>query len=460
MNDKFDKLVKKLCPSVTRAVLCLGLAAQFARTSPAEDLYVNAASSPNGDGSAAKPYWRITDAVTRARNDRQSAVIPLSETIVIHVAPGTYIGSYSPSGSAKQMELLPIVLNMPNVVLGGATVLALDARGLPTGVAPGTAETILISSDPLGSPIQMLVAIISTTDGGTGNNVTVTGFTFDQPLAYHFGTAVFADHVSGFAIRGNWMRNAGKQVNIRFASGVLEGNLVTDSPNGVGIYIATGSASYPAEVTAHANRSTRNAEHGLMAMATVQHKDPDLGLTKFTALPQSLTKAEAHKLDVTIAGNDFSQNGNLGLRLMIISPSFFFNAGDDAVPPALTATVIGNTLNDNGNYGLDIEGGDTYLAGSKTMWGTFTGTFAGNQMLDNGRNAVIFTFTYGNVAPNNSSVYLRNSVFQALDLDGELAGFDYANPLNDPIDGTPLNNTLIVNGVVVAPGIKISPVGP
>jgi hypothetical protein len=441
-------------------LMCLALTLQLAGWASAEDIYVDAAASANGNGSAANPYWRITDAVNRARNDRLSATIPAGETIVIHVAPGTYVGSYSPPGSATQMELLPIVLNMPNVVLSGATVLALDARGLPTGIVPGTPETLLTSADPLGYPGQTLVAIISTTDGGTGNGVTVTGFSFDQPIADHYGTAVFADHVSGFAIQGNWMRNAGKQVNIRFSSGTLEGNLVTDSPNGAGIYIAAGSPSYPAVVTVRTNRSVHNGEHGLQAFASVQHKDPDLGRTRFTALSQSLTKAEAHSLDVEITGNDFSQNQNLGLRLMIVSPSYFFNPGDDVFPPTLTATVSGNSMNGNGNYGLDIEGGDTKNAGSKAFNGNFVGTFSGNELIDNGRNGTIFTYTFGNIPPSDSSIYLRDSVFQALDLDGELAGFDYANPLLDPIDGAPLNNTLIVNGAVIPPGIKISPHNP
>jgi len=117
-------------------------------------------------------------------------------------------------------------------------------------------------------------------------------------------------------------------------------------------------------------------------------------------------------------------------------------------------------MNANRNYGLDIEGGDTENAGSKTFTGAFIGTFSGNQLRGNGRNGTIFTFTFGNIPPSNSSIYVRNSVFQALDLDSELAGFDYANPLYDPIDGTPLNNTLIVNGAIIRGGIKISPVGP
>jgi len=440
----------------------LVVAAQFASPVRAEDLYVNAAASTTGNGSAASPYWRITDAVNRARDDRQTGAIPAGETIVIHVAPGTYTGSYNPPGSARQMELLPIVLNMPNVVMSGATVLALDARGLATGIVPGTPETILTSTNALATK-QMLVAIISTTDGETGDNVTITGFSFDQPQSAQsgqYGTSVFADHVSGLAMRGNWLRNASRQVDVRFSSGTLEGNLMTDSPNAIGAFIAAGSTSYPAQVIVRTNRMTRNAAHGLMALATVQHVDPDLGLTKFTALPQSLTKSEAHGLDVTITGNDFSQNGNLGLRLMLISPSYFFNAGDDAFPPALTATVVGNTMNGNGNYGLDVEGGDTTKTGSQTFRGAFMGTFSGNQLLGNGRNGTIFTFTNGNPPPSDSSIYVRNSVFDVLDLDGELAGYDYANPVNDPIDGTPLNNTLLVNGAVGPYGIKISPHNP
>jgi hypothetical protein len=460
MNDQFHNLSRGVADPLVRLSFYLALSVYFASQVSAEDIYVDAGGSSTGDGSAPNPYWRITDAVNRARGDRQNAAIPAGETIVIHVAPGSYVGSYSPPGSARQMELLPIVLNMPNVVLSGATVLALDARGLPTGVAPGASQTILTSADPLGSTKQMVVAVASTTDGGAGNNVTISGFIFDQPVANHFGTAVFADHVTGLVLRGNWMRNAGKQVDLRFSSGLLEGNLVTDSPNGAGIYLAAGSVSYPAQVTVRANRSNQNGEHGLMAIGSVQHVDPDLGLTKLTTLSESLTKAEPHSLDAAIMGNDLSQNHNLGLRLLIISPSYFFNPGDDQVPPTLSVTVTGNTLNGNGNYGLDIEGGDTYLAGSKTMDGAFSGAFSGNQLVGNGRNGTIFTFTYGNEAPSDSSVYLRNSAFQALDLDGELAGFDYANPLLDPIDGTPLTNTLSVNGTVIPPGIKISPPSP
>ena len=43
------------------------------------------------------------------------------------------------------------------------------------------------------------------------------------------------------------------------------------------------------------------------------------------------------------------------------------------------------------------------------------------------------------------------------DADGELAGFDYDNPLTDELVGTVLNNTLTVNGVEVPHGTSITP---
>src|SRR6266436_8554621 len=109
MTHKFDQLTVCVTQSLARTFLCLAVAVQFTSAGWAEDLYVSAAAAPNGDGSAANPYWRITDAVSRARDDRRNVTIPAGETIVIHVGPGIYTGSYSPPGSAGQMELLPIV---------------------------------------------------------------------------------------------------------------------------------------------------------------------------------------------------------------------------------------------------------------------------------------------------------------------------------------------------------------
>ena len=103
MNEKFDELTRGVAQFVTRSGALkkfgrLGLAgiaaaSLFSGQAYAADLYADASVTVNGDGTASRPYWRITEAVQRARLLRQSDAMPFSERIVIHVAPGAYLGS-------------------------------------------------------------------------------------------------------------------------------------------------------------------------------------------------------------------------------------------------------------------------------------------------------------------------------------------------------------------------------
>src|ERR1043166_6751220 len=179
MNDQFDELTKGFAQSVTRrgalkkfgvGLAGFALVALFVVPAHAADLYADASVTVNGDGTAARPYWRITDAVARARLLRRTAAIPLSERIIIHVAPGAYLGSKENSvlNQNPRYEPLPILLNVPNLTLAGATVLTLDARSLPTGVLPGT-ESLVKTLDYTSSFGDSLILISRTTDGGIGN---------------------------------------------------------------------------------------------------------------------------------------------------------------------------------------------------------------------------------------------------------------------------------------------------
>ena len=53
---------------------------------------------------------------------------------------------------------------------------------------------------------------------------------------------------------------------------------------------------------------------------------------------------------------------------------------------------------------------------------------------------------------------MQESTFRVADLDGELAGFDFDHPLNDPFDDSPVvGNVLLYNGEVQPNGIQITP---
>src|SRR5262249_52522780 len=81
MHDKFDELAKGLAQSVTRrgalkkfgvGLVGIVMVAHVVWAAPPDDLYVDANAGAGGDGSPVHPYSRITDAVQRARSDRQN----------------------------------------------------------------------------------------------------------------------------------------------------------------------------------------------------------------------------------------------------------------------------------------------------------------------------------------------------------------------------------------------------
>ena len=79
-----------------------------AESAEATRLFVVATAPPNGDGTHEHPFVRITDAVDRARDIRRDS----AAQIVIHVAPGVYVGSYTSTGPG--IEPLPIRLDVPH----------------------------------------------------------------------------------------------------------------------------------------------------------------------------------------------------------------------------------------------------------------------------------------------------------------------------------------------------------
>ncbi len=121
-----EKMRRRFAMNMTRRVgrllnlslLVLTPALLLAQPALAEHrhLYVDAAARQNGDGSRHRPFWRITNAVARARELRQDDSDP-EERIFIHVRPGTYVGSYDPVHLANnpRLELLPIVINVPDL---------------------------------------------------------------------------------------------------------------------------------------------------------------------------------------------------------------------------------------------------------------------------------------------------------------------------------------------------------
>ncbi len=432
----------------------------------AKSIFVNAAANQNGDGSAENPYRRITDAVERARATRQTS----DKKIIIHVARGVYVGSYDAArlASNPNLEVLPIILNVPQLVLRGGTVLDEDSLGLPTGT-DAESETIITADRALGLG-QSLLLIAPTTDGMDGNRVTVAGFVLDAISGNSNlrGRGIIVERVSDFAIRRNVIRHTYTGLQTRLASGVIEANLfLSNYANGVGI--EGGSIVDPAQVTVRANRATQNLE-GLILGVVANTFPLQLGANTLAVMPLQTTfdRNNAHdqnnipdRLDATVIANDFSNNRSGGLRCFFLSPQFY-NTQDETQPitGTIIATIGDNSFNGNGDYGIIVDAGFPFRNTPRQFTGVFIATFENNDLAGNGRAPAFFGFTrvfvsLGN-APRALFKYLQQSSFDVTDEDGEFAVFDFDNPTIDPFDGAELLNTLTINGTTYV-GRKVTP---
>ena len=438
----------------------------------AADVYVDANAAAGGNGSIASPFLRITDAIARARQLRQATVISPNERIVIHVAPGNYVGTFNnnPLDNNGNKEVLPIIVNVPNLTLSGATVLDHDSRSLPTGPANGP-QTKLKSGTTLTDPGQSLIVVGRTTDGWAGENVAVTGFTLEENGGVDSPgqTGIFVDRVSRFSITHNMFMHTGVGCLTRLSSGTFEDNCCVRN-YGLGAAIHGGSGNHPAVVIVRQNRCTSGFGgidfRGTPTMRTLNVGANSLAIEPLPLVYDRNNPAEAANipdtLDIRIEQNDFSVNDGYGLWCFGFAPFFGYSTSDATQPltSAVRATITGNTVANNGFYGFIVEPVGAFRNNPRQYISSVNATLQGNSFDGNGRSQAFFTFVSADVDLAGASLqnlkYLQNSSYQLSDLDGELTSFDYDNPVTDPFSGAALNNSLILNGGTVAAGVKVS----
>jgi hypothetical protein len=320
--------------------------------------------------------------------------------------------------------------------------------------------------------LQGLLLIATTTDGMAGNRVSVSGFVMDaqSPGSDDGGVNIYADRVSDFAIHHNLLQHADQATQTRLASGTFEANFISSNSN-VGIFTTGGSRVHPASVTARRNRLTESVK-GASFFALANFAQLHLGANPLMLEPLQMSydinnpedrQNIPNRLEATIEGSDISDNSNFGLAGSLYPPSSYTTA--DATQPiagSLSVTVRDNRLNRNGNYGMIVNAGNVSRSNPRQFTGIFEATFERNALICNGRNTSEFGFVNGMASEGKVSrenfKYMQEATIQVTDLDGELKGFDYDHPLNDPFDDSPVvGNVLIYNREVQPNGIRITP---
>lgn len=412
------------------------------------NLFVDAAAPLGGDGSREHPFVRITDAVVRARALRQEDVKDNDQErrredgddqekrIVIHVLPGTYVGSYTNTG--PKIEPLPIHVDVSDLQLIGSTSMASDEDGLPTGVIEPGSNTLLRADPPLvGAEALLLVG--PTTDQVVLERITVAKLSLDSSNG---GDALDVDRVQDFTIRDTFFTGGFGTYTLR-SSGQVLGNYATQT--GEGIRIGPGNPSSPARVLVSGNRSVNSRNGGLLLLGSSNSGDGPSGTS----------------LSAVVCGNDLSDNRasnqvqGFGLR-------FFVIGGPSLTSGSITATIRNNRIRNN-NFGVVIDAGFPYRAQNsipnpRQYTGTYHLTFEDNDIGGNKRTPALITFTRSTASLEPSQLdgpcgtafgcfkYLQDSIFDITYTTGELDGFWFDHPAIEPIDGRILENVLRING--------------
>lgn len=402
-------------------------------------IHVDDDAASGGNGSAARPFTSVYDAIDFARQQAPPRLVKL--------APGSY-----PIDRTLVIDF--------DVHVRGSQRMMIDADGWPTGAAPGT-ETRITAAPTHGTAVLVKIG-----DGAIGapllNDVSV------QDLTLEGGQSAYDVQflkTKSFVARGNVVRGGSIGIFANASSGRIVGNLMTGMA-ACGSCLGGGSAASPSVIEFIGNRSIRNGAGGVLVNGGAPWVgDPD-----------------ADHLDVTIRGNDVSDNTNFagfpadnytgqpgfGIRIFTIRRD---NGamGDAQFQGHVKAHVQGNRLHGN-RVALLVDAGFPYRqygnpvkCDERVYTGTVDLTLQGNSIEGSLLSPawVLFTRVFARPRQPAQWGYLHGARFEITDPEGSIAGFPFHHPEHDTwVDGVcpadaaaePLDNMLIYNGAVIPNG--------
>ena len=327
---------------------------------PPTTIFVDCAASSRGNGTARHPWWRITDALDQARSLRRAD----PRRIVILVAAGECSGNFEPQPIAVQTrppELLPLVLNIPNLTLHGAGIMEY-VDGYPVAQRPGTATTVTVDTPRFGALDNVVMLIGPTADGARADGTVVEGMRID--VAFNSWLGLYVTRTQRLAVRDNVVEHVGfGDMSVTDSSGSITGNVLHDGTPG--LFVGAGSQVSPARLYVGGNTIT-GTHSGLTilgnSMATEQL---DMGANPLAMLPYRIDptdREQGNRIEAEIAGNDVSYN-YAGLRFSMLG---IFHYPYSQVG-TIKANVHDNRFLDNSGFPFSIEAGYLFR-GTSSYW--------------------------------------------------------------------------------------------
>jgi hypothetical protein len=385
-------------------------------------------------------FATITGALSAARASRTAAgeAVAAACRISIIVSAGTYQGTV---GSATgDLEHFPMIVDVPDITLHGALVMALDAGGRATGEAatPGTSVLAPDAPLPFTNSISIPILIATSHPGGSaGNGLVVEGFVFQSGHGAQDGLGgqgILGLRALGLAISGNRFEGGfTEKVDLRATSADVTNNYFTGPAATCDLCLAG-----PGTFTASGNRILAGGIPGIAVSPTVQLPVPSV--VELSVLPGS---AETW---ATVRNNDVRGHQRVpvgvGIRLDAIG------VGAPDVHGTIHAVVQDNTVADN-RFGMIVHA--AFPVAGTALRGDVDMTLGGNVFQGSCETDLLVSFARHSTGMGidlNPRPYQRNSTFQ-LALNGNL---DWGDAWVAHPEG--FGNTLIVDGAVIPNGTR------
>ncbi|HMK22489.1 MAG TPA: hypothetical protein VK466_09160, partial [Terriglobales bacterium] len=446
---------------------------------PSQRLYVDANNLNAQLGgtciSPRLPCLRITDALAQARAIRYAQMLEPHfqddgmRPIEIIIAPGSYVGTFGDNPDGR-LEEYPLLINIPQVALRGATQLALDSRGRPaanlqpdgtlTALDESSHTVLRMKPQETRSATAFIILVLPTTDVATGirshaSETAIEGLSFDVGA----GPVIGVDRAPGFVLWGCAFASAGA-VDVVNSSARFEKNLFYKGD--IGIVVNMADRSQPHKVVVRDNTAIGKTNGSLYLSASgydasslflLWRHASEFLYEPFLMPPQTYGK-------VIVENNLFTgstANANLGFAVRIVATDGQVTA--PATTGEMGVTLHGNELTNN-RSGLMLDAGfpARVLSGQAEQT---TGPWMAhirvllrdNVITGNLRSAAAMSFTRFQAAllPANLATfkYAESSKFELADPDGNAADLWVDHLELDPKSGRTLNNTFIHNGVVI-----------
>ena len=413
------------------------LAGHLAHGDYVSTLHVSRQAGPSDEGVH---FATIGAALASAAASRAAAdeLVDAACRITILVSPGTYEGTVGTASGT--LEHFPLIVDVPDVTLRGALVMALDADGRATGESTTGEETVLAPVEPLPFVDLLSTPIIVANGhpgGSAGNGLVVEGFVFQSghpPLvAPGGGQAVLTLRATSVTIRGNRVEGGfTESFDLRAGSGAVIENHLSGTAGTCDVCLAG-----PGTYGARGNRLLAGGIPGIGATPLVNLAVP-LGVEPYV-LPATA------EVWVDMRNNEVRDHQRtpvgVGIRMDAVG------VGAPNVHGSVHAVVQDNLVVNN-RFGMIVHA--AFPVANTLRRGDVALTLGGNVFQETCQANLYVAFsrhTFGLGLPTNS-VRLQNSTFR-LTLNGDV-GWDEAwffHPAG-------LGNTLVVDGTEIPNGVR------